>query len=142
MRTKPYVIHVPYGYFPDPIGGTEIYVRSLARSLKKIGIESMIAAPSDQNSSYEIDHIKVVRFALSPLKNNRVLWEIYGEGNALAAFNFGKILDKYQPTMVHLHAYSPGVSLMLLEETKKRSLLCRINHSKQLRWILFYALLA
>src|SRR5215471_19399598 len=40
------VVHVPFTFAPDPVGGTEIYVEALAHGLRAHGIESLIVAPS------------------------------------------------------------------------------------------------
>ncbi len=42
------ILHVPFCFAPDPIGGTEVYVTSLALQLKKRGVEVVIAAPADE----------------------------------------------------------------------------------------------
>ena len=40
------VLHVPFGYYPDPVGGTEVYVAELASALRRLGIDSAVAAPA------------------------------------------------------------------------------------------------
>ena len=40
------VVHVPFGYYPDAVGGTEAYVAELARGLRARGIDSVVAAPA------------------------------------------------------------------------------------------------
>ena len=50
------VVHVPFGYFPDPVGGTEVYVAELARGLQSRGIESVVAAPARSLGSERYDH--------------------------------------------------------------------------------------
>jgi len=39
------VIHIPFGFAPDPVGGTEVYVAQLARDLQQLGVDAIIAAP-------------------------------------------------------------------------------------------------
>ena len=41
----PTVLHVPYTFFPDACGGTEVYVRGLAQCLASRGYPSAVAAP-------------------------------------------------------------------------------------------------
>ena len=41
------VLHVPYTYFPDAVGGTEVYVAGLAEALRPYGVHSAIAAPGE-----------------------------------------------------------------------------------------------
>ncbi|MDZ7962637.1 MAG: glycosyltransferase [Aulosira sp. DedQUE10] len=112
------VIHLPFCFYPDPIGGTEVYVEALARQLEKCGINTIIAAPGETNQSYLYNQLKVRRFAISPQLNN--LKEIYGEGDKLGAFEFSKILDEEQPDLIHLHAFTRGVSLSIVRLAKSR----------------------
>lgn len=112
-------MHVPYGYAPDACGGTEIYVRDLARELKPTGICSSIVAPGMYSDVYEIDGCPVHRFAVSKKLS---LGELYGEGDEQAANAFGKILDAVKPDLVHLHAFTPAVSIRLVRLVKKNGL--------------------
>jgi len=58
------VVHVPFGYYPDPVGGTEVYVAELVESLRRRGIDSVVAAPSlgVESRTYEYGGATVYRF--------------------------------------------------------------------------------
>ena len=71
------IIHLPFCFHPDPMGGTEIYVEALARELTKQGITNIIAAPAATNQSYIYNQTPVRRFAISP--HVKHLKEIYGQ---------------------------------------------------------------
>jgi glycosyltransferase involved in cell wall biosynthesis len=114
------IIHLPFCFHPDPMGGTEIYVEALARELTKQGITNIIAAPAAANQSYIYNHIPVRRFAISPQVKH--LKEIYGQGDELGAMEFTKILDAEQPDIIHLHAFTRGVSLRLVRLAKSRGI--------------------
>ena len=114
------VIHVPYCFCPDPVGGTEIYVEALAQNLKKMGVESVICAPAEKTDIYSHNGLRVRRFALPSAVHD--LRELYGEGNFEAARAFGQILDEEKPDLVHLHAFTRGASLLLVREAKKRGI--------------------
>src|SRR5262249_52307342 len=88
------VVHVPFTFAPDPVGGTEIYVEALAHSLKSCGIESLILAPSSspKDEAYEHDGLRVRRYHVGP-ENKYMLRELYGEGDPEAAAAFAQILD-------------------------------------------------
>ena len=102
------ILHVPFTYFPDPIGGTEVYVRQLARALGARGVSSEIAAPTEgENARYEIDGRPVHRYHVG---TEGTLEEIYGDGSALAARSFQAVLERSRPDLVHLHAFTRGVS--------------------------------
>ena len=114
------IIHLPFCFYPDPMGGTEIYVEALVRELTKLGIENLIAAPASQNQTYTYNNLVVRRFAIAA--NIQNLKEIYGEGDKQGAKEFGKILDQENPDLVHLHAFTRGVSLRIVRECKSRAI--------------------
>jgi glycosyltransferase involved in cell wall biosynthesis len=114
------VLQVPFCYFPDKLGGTEIYVQALCRDLVKIGVNCVIVAPGDQSQAYEFDFVKVRRFAVSSQIND--LSEMYGAGDELAANEFEKILIDEAPDLVHLHAHTRAISLNLVNKVKARNI--------------------
>lgn len=114
------IIQIPFCFYPDPVGGTEVYVEALSRHLQQQGIEVLIAAPGEINQSYLHHQLKVRRFAISNKVKN--LREIYAEGDLQAASEFTRILDTEQPDIVHLHAFTRGVSLRLLNVAKQRQI--------------------
>ena len=112
------VIHVPCSFPPDPIGGTEVYVEALARRQRLDGMSAVVAAPAGRETSYWLGDIRVHRFGVSEAMSDiRVL---YGEGDKAAADGFAKILQTESPDLVHLHAFTPAVSLRLVREAKRR----------------------
>ncbi len=114
------IFHIPFGYYPDPVGGTEIYVESLARQQKELGCEVVIAAPGPSNLQYTYGGFHVCRFAVS--EKMRDLRELYGEGDPQAAREFARILDEKKPDLVHLHAFTRGASLQLVRAAKQRKI--------------------
>ncbi|MCI0391798.1 MAG: glycosyltransferase [Acidobacteria bacterium] len=112
------VIQVPFCYHPDPIAGTEAYVEMLAYCLRQCGVEIVIAAPGEKTDHYKHNGITVRRFAVSNEVND--IRDLYGEGDITASQEFAGILDEEQPDIVHLHAFTRGVSLRLLREAKRR----------------------
>jgi glycosyltransferase involved in cell wall biosynthesis len=112
------IIQVPFCYAPDPIGGTEVYVATLAKKLQQQGIDVVIAAPSGQNRDYLVDGIRVRRFEINPSPS---LSELYGRGDARAAAAFAEIIDQEKPSLVHLHAFTAAVSVQLIRAAKSRN---------------------
>jgi len=110
------VLHVPFCYYPDPVGGTEVYVASLAQAQRKQGLEIAIAAPADQNGTYRHDGIGVYRFRTSSRIDLR---QLYGEGDDEAARAFLGILKSWRPDLVHLHAFTSAISLQLVRESQQ-----------------------
>jgi glycosyltransferase involved in cell wall biosynthesis len=117
------VVHVPYTFAPDPVGGTEIYVEALARDLNYQGIESLIVAPScaGANEHYEHNGLRVRRYRVVP-ESKYMLRELYGEGDPEAAAAFAQILDAERPDAVHIHAFTRAVSVLVVQVIKLRRL--------------------
>ena len=117
------VVHVPFTFAPDPVGGTEIYVETLAHGLRARGIESLIVAPSSSGNdeAYEHNGLRVRRFRSAP-ESKYMLRELYGGGDPEAVAAFAKILDEECPDAVHIHAFTRAVSVMLVGAAKRRGL--------------------
>ena len=113
------VLHVPFGYFPDPPGGTELYVQQLAHEQRALGHSTVIAAPASEERSYAHGGDQVRRFARA---SSVTLDELWGGGDAVAAASFGRILDDERPDLVHLHAYTTAISRLLLRQTRERGI--------------------
>ena len=115
-----------FAWWPDLSGGTEVYVKGLAEELGRLGVENVISAPAAGKSDigYRISDgdsgLKVWRFKCNEKPGD--LGEIYGEGDPVAAENFRKVLDAENPDIVHFHAWSPAVSILLVREVKRRGI--------------------
>jgi glycosyltransferase involved in cell wall biosynthesis len=114
------VIQIPFCFYPDPVGGTEVYVDALSRHLQEQGVNVAIAAPGNESHLYFHHQLPVRRFAVSREVAN--LRELYGEGDKLAAREFSHILDEEKPDVVHLHAFTSGASLRLVRAAKQRQI--------------------
>jgi len=115
------IIHIPYCFFPGPVGGTEVYVNELSKSLVHFGIESIIAVPGGEGDySYTHQGVKVRRFDIS--KKSKSLSSLYGDSDPIAVKSFAKILDEEKPDIVHMHSLTYASSPGLAAESKKRGL--------------------
>jgi len=114
------ILHVPYTYYPDAVGGTEIYVEALARAQQEAGMEPAVAAPGGRQDSYAWGGLRVLRFPVSKTVSD--VREMYGEGDAAAAEAFAGILESERPDLVHVHAFTRGVSLRLVRTAKRAGL--------------------
>jgi glycosyltransferase involved in cell wall biosynthesis len=112
------VLHVPYCYYPDPVGGTEVYVASLARVQQARNYEVAIAAPAEQSRTYFHDGLPVHRFGVAGKIDLR---QIYGE-DPTAAANFEEVLDRCRPDVLHLHAFTSAVSVLLAQSARSRKI--------------------
>ncbi|HUQ80924.1 MAG TPA: glycosyltransferase [Gemmatimonadaceae bacterium] len=104
------VVHVPFGYYPDAVGGTEVYVSELVRGLRARGVESVVAAPASTLGADRYDYAgtPVHRFTVSPAAG---VEDLYGEGDQVAAASIGEILHDARADVLHLHAFTRAASL-------------------------------
>jgi glycosyltransferase involved in cell wall biosynthesis len=102
------VLHVPFGYFPEASGGTEVYVRGLVRELAARGVAGAIAAPGGDARRDEVDGVPVRRYR--------------AESADAAALVFDAVLDELRPSLVHFHALSPAVNVGCARAAKARGM--------------------
>ncbi|HYW09930.1 MAG TPA: glycosyltransferase, partial [Longimicrobium sp.] len=101
-------LHLPFGYPPDPPGGTEVYVRGLCRSLRARGVECAVAAPTTGPAGrYEVDGVDVHRFGFDETDDPR---ELHGPGCPRAVREFLGVMEMERPDVVHLHSFTRAVS--------------------------------
>ena len=106
------VLYVPYTYFPDAVGGTEIYVAGLAEALRPYGVHSAIAAPGEADDSYLHNEVPIFRFAT---EGGADLDRAYGAPDPRAAQSFMALIARLRPRIVHLHARTAAVSVRFVD---------------------------
>jgi len=112
-------IQVPFHFYPDAVGGTEVYALTLAQRLCRAGHKVHIAAPGERREEYRHEGIQVHRFTTGNLED---ISGLYGEGDSFAARQFEEILDCTGPELVHLHGISPAISVKVIREIKRRGI--------------------
>jgi glycosyltransferase involved in cell wall biosynthesis len=114
------VVHLPFRYYPDAAGGTEVYVAALAQEMIVQGVGASVAAAEPVDRVYMHDGVPVQRFAANfHIADPR---ELYDEGDEVAAREFGRLLDEEHPDIVHLHAFTRQISLRVVREAKARAI--------------------
>ncbi len=108
------VLHVAYQYTPEALGGTEVYVRSLAQELIQLGQSCAIAAPGARNESYSVDGIAIFRVACALSTE-----QLYGSENAAATARWLEILTQLRPHILHVHARTPMLHSVVLTCARK-----------------------
>ena len=113
------VLHVPFGYYPDPVGGTEVYVADLVKTLRRLGVEGAIAAPAlgDGPRVYEHDGTPVYRFDVGPVTT---VADLYGEGDPVSAAAIERTLVETRADVLHLHAFTTAASLRAVRAARRR----------------------
>jgi glycosyltransferase involved in cell wall biosynthesis len=99
------VVHCVGFYFPENVGGTEVYVRDLAHSLRTYSIESVIVAATDgAYREYAWEKTRVVRY---PSDWATVCSKTTNE--ALAGLSkFQELIASLKPDILHLHSWTAG----------------------------------
>jgi glycosyltransferase involved in cell wall biosynthesis len=98
-------------YHPDSLGGTEIYVASLARLLRGRGHQVVVAAPDAQIAAprvYEHDGCEVFRY---PIPESPTREEAQGEVVVRGASVFHQWLAAQRADVVHFHTFVTGLGL-------------------------------
>ena len=83
------VLHVPYTFFPDEVGGTEVYVAGLVAAMRDRGFDGMVAAPGESDCAYDHEGIRVFRFKKA---HESRFGYAYGEPDEVAARSFQALL--------------------------------------------------
>lgn len=112
------VLQVPFHYYPDAVGGTEVYASVLSQKLQAFDMSAEIAAPSGTRAFYTHAGIPVHRFGFTTTPTDVSM--LYGDGDPKAVREFSEVLDRTEPDLVHLHAMSSAVSLRVVREIKRR----------------------
>jgi glycosyltransferase involved in cell wall biosynthesis len=110
------VLHVPFNYFPDPAGGTEIYVAGLIAALRAYRFASAVAAPGEADVAYVHEGVPVYRFARTA---SSPFTSAYGAPDEDAASSFRAVLAQVRPRIVHLHARTAAVSERLIDAARE-----------------------
>jgi len=98
-------------YFPDSVGGTEVYVSALTRELRRHGHEVLIAAPQaglETPRSYVHDGCEVFRY---PIPQAPTREEAQGDSIARGAEHLHRWLASVRADVVHLHTFVTGLGL-------------------------------
>ncbi len=107
---------MPFGYFPEAVGGTEIYVRDLARVQAARGDAVMILAPADEAQSYVADGIPVVRFTVSNQIDD--VRDLYTSGKTNIR-EFVSAVEQFSPDVLHIHGAGRGIAPEALRQVKR-----------------------
>lgn len=114
------VLHIPYTFFPDPIGGTEIYVANLIRSLTREGIRNVVAAPGEGKIMYDWEGVRVYRY---PVPAGDVdPRDLYALDDSEPRRHITEILDRERPHILHLHALTRGSAGGIVRLARERGI--------------------
>jgi glycosyltransferase involved in cell wall biosynthesis len=105
------IVHLVGWYFPDSVGGTEVYVEGLCKRLQAAGHDVAVAAPDARGSApqhYEHEGVPVFRYAIpaNPTRDEAHHRVAVPGADALRAW-----LSRERPDVVHVHSLTTGVGL-------------------------------
>jgi glycosyltransferase involved in cell wall biosynthesis len=115
------IVHALGWYWPESVGGTEVYVQGLCHELQKRGVEVVIMAPRDgiEEDEYAHEGIRVVRYPVPQERNPQQL-----EGTQPHAMFelFEQRLADLGGDVFHLHSLTIGCGVHHLRAARRLGL--------------------
>ena len=113
------IVHLLGWYFPDSVGGTEVYVEGLCRRLRAAGHTVMVAAPDAHQVAQERylhDHVPVFRYAIPEAPDRD---EANHRRPARGTERLYRWLAAERPDILHVHSFTTGVGLQEIREAHR-----------------------
>jgi glycosyltransferase involved in cell wall biosynthesis len=123
-------------YFPESVGGTEVYVAALCRRLRGSGHDVWVAAPEpggERERLYVHDGVPVYRYPIpaAPTRD-----ECQDVTTARGAERFHRWLAEQRPDVVHAHTFVTGLGLHELQAARAcGARVIATNHSGSVGWV-------
>ena len=123
-------------YYPEHLGGTEVYVAALSRRLMGAGHEVLVASPDATHAAertYQHDGAPVYRY---PIPTAPTRAESQGLAPVRGAERFHAWLHKLRADIVHVHSFVTGLGLHEIQAAKAAGARVIVtSHSSSLGWI-------
>ena len=130
------IVQVLGWYYPENLGGTEVYVATLSRLLVEGGHEVIVAAPLAGIGSprtYAHDGVNVYRY---PIPSDPTRNEAQGRVSARGSEFFRAWVREIKPDVVHFHSIVTGLGLREMRAAKETgALLIFTSHASSLGYI-------
>jgi glycosyltransferase involved in cell wall biosynthesis len=113
------IIHLLGWYFPDSVGGTEVYVEGLCRRLQDAGHDVLIAAPDPHRTTpdrYDYHGVPVFRY---PISDHPTRDEAYHRVGMPGTEHLFRWLADERPDILHVHSIKTGVGLPEFREARR-----------------------
>jgi glycosyltransferase involved in cell wall biosynthesis len=106
------IAHALGWYFPESVGGTEVYVAGLTRRLRAAGHDVAVVAPDVRGESAgEHDGVPVFRYPVPPQPTRD---EAQGLVKVRGAERFDDWIAGWRPDILHVHSFVTGLGLFEL----------------------------
>jgi glycosyltransferase involved in cell wall biosynthesis len=113
------IVHLLGWYFPDSVGGTEVYVEGLCRRLKDAGHEVLVAAPDPGRrapETYDYHGVTVFRY---PITDHPTRDESYHRVPMPGTEHLFRWLAAERPDILHVHSIKTGTGLPEFREARR-----------------------
>jgi glycosyltransferase involved in cell wall biosynthesis len=118
---NPRVAHCVGFYFPQTVGGTEVYVRDLATALSQYSVDSSIVAATDRAyEAYEWAGTPVFRYP----SNWADVRETSEPSSTTGLSKFQEVIARADPDVFHLHSWTTGAGLRQLSQVAQLGIPC------------------
>ena len=113
------IVHLLGWYYPDSVGGTEVYVEALCRRLRAAGHHVLIAAPDARHAAperYEHDGVAVFRYQIAAAPTRDEAQHRVPVRGVAELYQF---LADERPDILHVHSVTTGVGLPEIREARR-----------------------
>ncbi|HEV7330134.1 MAG TPA: glycosyltransferase [Flavisolibacter sp.] len=114
------VLHCLRNFFPDPAGGTEVYVLALCQALRNKGIEVAVVKPafSKQPSTYSYHGIRVVEYFETSVPTPALKAGLVPPAGLDA---FEEVIQNEGPDLIHFHETtgSTGITIFHVQRAAR-----------------------
>ena len=113
------IAHLLGWYFPDSVGGTEVYVEGLCRRLRTAGHHVSVLAPDAHQTAaerYEHDGVPVFRY---PIAKTPTRDEAHHRVPVRGAEQLHRWLADQRPDVLHIHSITTGIGLPEIREARR-----------------------
>jgi glycosyltransferase involved in cell wall biosynthesis len=113
------IVHLLGWYFPDSVGGTEVYVEGLCRRLQDAGHDVWIAAPDSHRvapAHYDYHGVPVFRY---PIDAHPTRDQAYHRVAMPGTEHLFRWLADTRPDILHVHSIKTGVGLPEFREAQR-----------------------
>jgi glycosyltransferase involved in cell wall biosynthesis len=120
------IVHALGWYFPESLGGTEVYVAGLCRRLRSAGHNVAIVAPhTGGERTYEHSGVTVFRY---PISAGATRDEAQSLVPARGAERLAEWLRVERPDVFHVHSIVTGLGIFEIEEARRQGARIVLTH--------------
>jgi glycosyltransferase involved in cell wall biosynthesis len=117
------VAHCAGFYFPDQVGGTEVYVQDLLAELGRRSVDGYVIAATDAGyKQYEWEGAQVTRYP-----SNWANLRSYAASPTAGLSRFQELVLERRPDIFHLHSWTSGAGLIHLTQIAQLGIPCVVT---------------